>query len=132
MFFFCWTIHSWLNTQANVHSLMGSETQVVQLLELLEAAEAEAVGIERELDDYEAMLHRARIAMATVGEKKVSLETANRKNRLLLDEMSHLVVSFLFGPLHYNISKIFLVHCICQISVIGVSFNFLCRYPIFS
>ena len=74
---------------------------MVQLLELLEAAEAEAAGIERELDDYEAVLHRARIAMATVGEKNVSLETANRNNRLLLDEMSHLVVSFLFGPLYY-------------------------------
>jgi len=105
---------------------MGSETQVVQLLELLEAAEAEAAGIERELDDYEAVLHRARIAMATVGEKNVSLETANRNNRLLLDEMSHLVVSFLFSP------PLFLVHRICQISVIGVSFNYLCRYPIFS
>ena len=77
---------------------MGSETQVVQLLELLEAAEAEAAGIERELDDYEAVLHRARIAMATVGEKNVSLETANRNNRLLLDEMSHLVVSFFLAP----------------------------------
>ena len=85
-----------------MHSLMGSETQVVQLQELLEATEAEAAGIERELDDSErGLLHRARIARATVSEKNVSLETANRNNRLLLDEMSHLVVSFLFGPLHY-------------------------------
>ena len=84
-----------------MHSLMGSETQVVQLQELLEATEAEAAGMERELDDYEAVLHRARIARAPVSEKSASLETANRNNRLLLDEMSHLVVSFLFGPLHY-------------------------------
>ena len=76
-----------------MHSLMGSETQVVQLQELLEATEVEAAGMERELDDYEAVLHRARIARAPVSEKSASLETANRNNRLLIDEMSHLVVS---------------------------------------
>ena len=56
-----------------MHSLMGSETQVVQLQELLEATEVEAAGMERELDDYEAVLHRARIARAPVSEKSASL-----------------------------------------------------------
>ena len=71
---------------------MGSETQVLQLLNLLEAAEKEAGSIEVELDKYENILQQARVAMATVGEKNVSLETANRNNRLLLDEMNSLVV----------------------------------------
>jgi exocyst complex component 1 len=79
--------------QANIYSLMGSETQVLQLLNLLEAAEKEAGSIEVELDKYENILQQARVAMATVGEKNVSLETANRNNRLLLDEMNSLVVT---------------------------------------
>ena len=71
---------------------MGSETQVIQLLNLLEAAEDEAAKIENELDRYENVLLQARVAMATVGEKNVSLETANRNNRLLLMELNNLVV----------------------------------------
>ena len=77
---------------ANIHSLMGSETQVLQLLNLLEAAENEAGVIEMELDKYENVLQQARVAMASVGEKNVSLETANRNNRLLSDELSQLIV----------------------------------------
>lgn len=71
---------------------MGSEAQVIQLLNLLEAAENEAASIETELDRYENILLQARVAMATVGEKNVSLETANRNNRLLLMELNNLVV----------------------------------------
>ena len=78
--------------QANIHSLMGSEAQVMQLLSLLEAAEKEAGGIETELDKYENVLQQARVAMTTVGEKNVSLETANNNNRLLLSELNTLVV----------------------------------------
>ena len=66
---------------------MGSEAQVIQLLNLLEAAENEAATIETELDKYENILLQARVAMTTVGEKNVSLETANRNNRLLLMEL---------------------------------------------
>ena len=72
---------------------MGSEAQVIQLLNLLEAAENEAATIETELDKYENILLQARVAMTTVGEKNVSLETANRNNRLLLMELNNLVVS---------------------------------------
>ena len=71
---------------------MGSEAQVMQLLSLLEAAEKEAGGIETELDKYENVLQQARVAMTTVGEKNVSLETANNNNRLLLSELNTLVV----------------------------------------
>jgi Exocyst complex component Sec3 len=76
---------------------MGSETQVLQLLNLLEAAEKEAGCIEIELDKYENILQQARVAMASVGEKNVSLETANRNNRLLLEEMNSLVVISKYG-----------------------------------
>ena len=72
---------------------MGSEAQVIQLLNLLEASENEAAVIENELDRYENVLLQARVALATVGEKNVSLETANRNNRLLLMELNNLVVS---------------------------------------
>ena len=72
---------------------MGSEAQVIQLLNLLEAAENEAATIETELDKYENLRLQARVAMTTVGEKNVSLETANRNNRLLLMELNNLVVS---------------------------------------
>ena len=72
---------------------MGSEAQVVQLLNLLEAAENEAATIEMELDRYDNILLQARVSMTTVGEKNVSLETANRNNRLLLTELNNLVVS---------------------------------------
>lgn len=71
---------------------MGSEAQVIQLLNFLEAAENEAGIIENELDKYENVLLQARVALATVGEKNVSLETANRNNRLLLMELNNLVV----------------------------------------
>ena len=72
---------------------MGSEAQVVQLLNLLEAAENEAATIETELDTYEKILLKARVAMTTVGEKKASMEKANRNNRLLLMELNNLVVN---------------------------------------
>lgn len=65
----------------------------MQLLTLLEKAENEAAAIEIELEGYENTLAQARVAMATVGEKNVSLETANRNNRLLLMELNNLVVS---------------------------------------
>lgn len=81
-----------MDLQANIHSLMGSEDQVIQLLNLLEAAENEAGIIENELDRYENVLLQARVALSTVGEKNVSLETANRNNRLLLMELNNLVV----------------------------------------
>ena len=71
---------------------MGSEAQVVQLLNLLQAAENEAATIETELDTYEKIL-KARVAMTTVGEKNASMEKANRNNRLLLMEHNNLVVS---------------------------------------
>lgn len=71
---------------------MGSETQVIQLLNLLEDSEKEAGWIESELDKYENVLQQARVAMTTVGEKNVSLETANSNNRLLLSELNVLVV----------------------------------------
>jgi len=71
---------------------MGSETQVIQLLNLLEDSEKEAGWIESELDKYENVLQQARVAMTTVGEKNVSLETANSNNRLLLSELNALVV----------------------------------------
>lgn len=74
---------------------MGSEAQIVQLLNLLEAAENEAATIEMELDRYDNILLQARVSMTTVGEKNVSLETANRNNRLLLTELNNLVVSAL-------------------------------------
>lgn len=80
---------------------MGSEAQVIQLLNLLEAAENEAASIETELDKYENILLQARVAMATVGEKNVSLETANRNNRLLLMELNNLVVRLPFSILVY-------------------------------
>jgi hypothetical protein len=80
---------------------MGSEALVIQLLNLLEAAENEAASIETELDKYENILLQARVAMATVGEKNVSLETANRNNRLLLMELNNLVVRLPFSMLVY-------------------------------
>ena len=76
---------------------MGSEAQVLQLLTLLEAAEREAGIIENELDRYESILQQARVAMATVGEKNVSLETANRNNRMLYDEMNELLASIIYS-----------------------------------
>ena len=82
--------------QANIHSLMGSETQVIQLLNLLEDSEKEAGWIEAELDKYENVLQQARVAMTSVGEKNVSLETANYNNRLLLSELNSLVVPINF------------------------------------
>ena len=88
----------YLYSQANIQSLMGSEAQVIQLLNLLEAAENEAASIETELDKYENILLQARVAMATVGEKNVSLETANRNNRLLLMELNNLVVRLFSIP----------------------------------
>ncbi len=95
---------------------MGSEAQVIQLLNLLEAAENEAASIESELDKYENILLQARVAMATVGEKNVSLETANRNNRLLLMELNNLVVS------HQNI----FYSCFTSVVLICFFLQFIC------
>nr|CAG4643786.1 EOG090X02H9 [Lepidurus arcticus] len=76
---------------ANIHSLMGSEDQVMQLLELINAAELEAAKIETRLVTYENILQQARVAKSSVGEKNISLETANNNNRKLLTELNNLV-----------------------------------------
>ena len=68
---------------------MGSVALVIQLLNLLEAAENEAATIETELDTYEKILLKARVAMTTVGEKNALMEKANCNNRLLLMELNN-------------------------------------------
>ena len=47
---FCFTL------KANIHSIMGSEDQVMELMVLLDKGLQEAMQIEEQLDEYESKL----------------------------------------------------------------------------
>lgn len=80
--------------QGNIHSLMGSELQITQLLEHLDQAVMEIEKMETRLDVYDELLSNVRDNMGKLGSQYsvILLQNANLKS--LCKEVEQLVVGY--------------------------------------
>ncbi|XP_035825446.1 exocyst complex component 1 isoform X2 [Aplysia californica] len=76
---------------ANIHSIMGSEDQVLNLMRLLDDGIREAEMIEDKLDTYDKMLANVKEQMEVMRDKDTLMTVRNTNHQRLLDELQNLV-----------------------------------------
>lgn len=76
---------------ANIHSIMGSEDQVLNLMRLLDDGIRSAETIEDKLDFYDSILQNVKDQMEVMKEKDALINTRNKNHQLLLEELDNLV-----------------------------------------
>ncbi|XP_055895283.1 exocyst complex component 1-like isoform X2 [Biomphalaria glabrata] len=76
---------------ANIHSIMGSEDQVLNLMRLLDDGIKEAEQIEEKLDSYDKILANVKEQMEVMREKDSLMTVRNRNHQRLLEELQNLV-----------------------------------------
>ncbi|XP_041359925.1 exocyst complex component 1-like isoform X2 [Gigantopelta aegis] len=76
---------------ANIHSIMGSEDQVLNLMRLLDDGINEAERIERKLDSYDNILVNVKEQMEVMKEKDRLMRIRNTNHQCLLEELNSLV-----------------------------------------
>nr|XP_022323455.1 exocyst complex component 1-like isoform X4 [Crassostrea virginica] len=76
---------------ANIHSIMGSEDQVLNLMRLLDDGIRSAEKIEDKLDFYDSILQNVKDQMEVMKEKDALINTRNKNHQLLLEELDNLV-----------------------------------------
>ncbi|KAH9489273.1 Exocyst complex component 1 [Bulinus truncatus] len=76
---------------ANIHSIMGSEDQVLNLMRLLDDGIREAEQIEEKLDSYDKILANVKEQMEVMREKDSLMTVRNRNHQRLLEELQNLV-----------------------------------------
>ncbi|XP_064608432.1 exocyst complex component 1-like isoform X2 [Liolophura sinensis] len=79
---------------ANIHSIMGSEDQVLSLMRLLDEGIQEATKIEEKLDAYDSVLQNVKDQMEVIKEKDMLIKIRNENHQSLLEELDKLVKSF--------------------------------------
>ena len=79
--------------QSNIHSLMGSEVQIEQLMEHLEGGIMEIEKMEMQLDVYDSLLTNVRDTMQKLSFQYSHILRQNTNLKLLCDEVEDLVVS---------------------------------------
>ncbi|GFS06267.1 exocyst complex component 1 [Elysia marginata] len=75
---------------ANIHSIMGSEDQVLNLMRLLDDGIREAEQIESKLDSYDNILASVKEQMEVMRDKDTLLTVRNRNHQRLLEELENL------------------------------------------
>ena len=78
--------------QGNIHSLMGSEVQITQLLEHLDQAVMEIEKMETRLDVYDTLLSNVRESMSKIGSQYSVILLQNTNLKSLCQEVEDLVV----------------------------------------
>lgn len=78
--------------QGNIHSLMGSELQITQLLEHLDQAVMEIEKMETRLDVYDTLLSNVRDNMGKLGSQYSVILLQNANLKALCKEVEQLVV----------------------------------------
>ena len=78
--------------QGNIHSLMGSEVQITQLLEHLDQAVMEIEKMETRLDVYDTLLSNVRDNMGKLGSQYAVILLQNTNLKALCKEVDDLVV----------------------------------------
>lgn len=79
--------------QSNIHSLMGSEEQIEQLMEYLEGGIMEVEKMEMRLTVYDELLANVRETMQKLSFQYSHILRQNTNLKLLCDEVDDLVVS---------------------------------------
>ena len=82
--------------QANIHSIMGSEEQVLELMVLLDKGLQEAMTIEERLEEYDDKLQSVKDLMEVMKDKDLLIQARNKNHQKLLAELDSLVVSTWF------------------------------------
>ncbi|CAG5118242.1 unnamed protein product [Candidula unifasciata] len=77
---------------ANIHSIMGSEDQVLNLMRLLDNGIKEAEQIEEKLDSYDKILANVKEQMEVMRDKDTLMTLRNKNHQRLLEELQNLVV----------------------------------------
>lgn len=79
--------------QSNIHSLMGSEEQIEQLMEHLEGAVVEVDKIDMQLSVYDELLAGVRETMQKLSFQYSHILRQNTNLKALCDEVNELIVS---------------------------------------
>ena len=82
--------------QGNIHSLMGSELQITQLLEHLDQAVMEIEKMETRLDVYDTLLSNVRDNMGKLGSQYSVILLQNANLKALCREVEQLVVGCVY------------------------------------
>ncbi|XP_048772233.1 exocyst complex component 1-like isoform X2 [Ostrea edulis] len=85
---------------ANIHSIMGSEDQVLNLMRLLDDGIQSAEKIEDKLEFYDSILQNVKDQMEVMKEKDALIQTRNRNHQLLLEKLDNLVIQLDLDTLH--------------------------------
>ncbi|XP_048237004.1 exocyst complex component 1-like isoform X1 [Haliotis rufescens] len=76
---------------ANIHSIMGSEDQVLNLMRLLDEGIQQAERIERKLDSYDNILLNVKEQMEVMRDKDMLVKIRNINHQQLLEELERVV-----------------------------------------
>uniref|UniRef100_A0A0B6ZCF6 Exocyst complex component Sec3 PIP2-binding N-terminal domain-containing protein n=1 Tax=Arion vulgaris TaxID=1028688 RepID=A0A0B6ZCF6_9EUPU len=76
---------------ANIHSIMGSEDQVLNLMRLLDNGINEAEQIEDKLDSYDKILANVKEQMEVMRDKDTLMTLRNKNHQRMLEELQNLV-----------------------------------------
>ena len=98
--------------QGNIHSLMGSELQITQLLEHLDQAVMEIEKMETRLDVYDTLLSNVRDNMGKLGSQYSVILLQNANLKALCKEVEQLVVGLVH---HTHCIKLYVV-IVCRTS----------------
>lgn len=75
---------------ANIHSIMGSEDQVLNLMRLLDDGIKKAEEIENKLDSYDNILASVKEQMEVMRDKDTLLTVRNKNHQRLLEELENM------------------------------------------
>ncbi|XP_013397565.1 exocyst complex component 1 isoform X1 [Lingula anatina] len=76
---------------ANIHSIMGSEDQVVQLMKLLDDGVRETTKLETKLNRYDELLASVKEQMESMRDKDTLIHIQNKNHQSLIDELENLI-----------------------------------------
>jgi len=79
--------------QGNIHSLMGSETEIQDLMARLEQGVLEIERMEMKINVYDELLSTVREAMGKLGVQYSNILLQSNNLKSLFDEVNELVVS---------------------------------------
>lgn len=84
---------NYIKIQENVQSVLASEPQVTKLMDQLETAIQEIEKVESALDMYDETLRHVRDTIDKMDQKNANIQTANKNNEKLLNELQKVIVS---------------------------------------
>ncbi|XP_070552598.1 exocyst complex component 1-like isoform X2 [Ptychodera flava] len=85
----------------NIHSIMGSEEQVLTLMKLLDDGLDEVVKLEKRLDSYDEMLAGVKSHMEQMQQKDSLIQVQNKNRNKLIGELDNLI-----GQLDFSTQQI--------------------------